>query len=248
MASNTKECECGMVLNSINKGGIASHLKSKTHQLRLKYPEKVVSNKIECDICHILVEIMKYENHLETQDHKLNLERICKNDLICECGIEIELKSETAMRDHYRSKSHKHAIMLKEAGMKEKDYFEFKKQEKMNRKLQEKEKNYNENKDSCNCCKRCFACNIPQKYYNPDQRLCVCCVEILQGGTKICTMCEDEKDINSFERPYLIRCRKCAGMRLKEKYLCKCGKSVSITNMAKHNKSQKHIEAIEELY
>ena len=57
-----------------------------------------------------------------------------------------------------------------------------------------------------------FQINIFHQLLN----LCICCDEILKGGNKQCIDCRAMKDINDFERPYLVRCKKCSCLRVKK--------------------------------
>ncbi|MGE5863177.1 MAG: hypothetical protein ACM31H_05340 [Nitrososphaerales archaeon] len=63
-------CECGIALsNNANKGSIAAHEKSNAHKLRIKYKDILEDDKIFCEGCNLKIDILKYENHLESFNH-----------------------------------------------------------------------------------------------------------------------------------------------------------------------------------
>ena len=188
-------CSCGINLKLNNGGGKAAHLKSKTHETYLKYKDIIVDGKITCIPCGITMKVMSYDGHLTCNLHKLG---ICKSDkTICECGETIFTFSKER---HLQSKTHIHKLHS------------------IDQKLENKIAIYQSNKDNINCCKRCFKVGVPDIYFIPLINLCICCDEILKGGEKRCINCKEMKDINTFERPYLIRCRKCACIRTKRYY------------------------------
>lgn len=107
----------------------------------------------------------------------------------CDCGITI---NEHNMNKHINSKSHISKI------------------EQRNRKVN----NYNNLKDSCNCCSICYATSIDDYYFLKDQYICLCCDEISRGGQKRCKECKQLVDVNKMERPYLKKCKECAAKRI----------------------------------
>ena len=65
--------------------------------------------------------------------------------------------------------------------------------------------------------------------------LCMCCSQILKGGTKKCETCRETIDINKFERPYLLKCKQCVNRRLNTKIMCQqCAKLIPVSSMSKH--------------
>lgn len=77
-----------------------------------------------------------------------------------------------------------------------------------------KENEYNNIKDSCNCCSICFSTSIDEYYFLKDKQMCLCCDEISRGGVKRCKNCKELVDINKMERPYLKKCKECASKRM----------------------------------
>ena len=107
----------------------------------------------------------------------------------CDCGLSI---NEQNMNKHINSRSHITKI------------------EQKNRKIN----NYNNLKDLCNCCSKCFATSIPDYYFLTEQTICLCCYNISKGGEKECKKCKQMVNINKMERPYLKNCKECAAKRI----------------------------------
>ena len=100
-------------------------------------------------------------------------------------------------------------------------------------------------------CTNCKAKSVPMEYYNIDKQVCVCCEEILKGGTKKCWHCFVVKDITLFQRPYLYSCRECAARITRERYHknnytvnCECGSIIKNMYLRTHIKTKKHLEYI----
>ena len=188
-------CSCGISLQLLNSTGKICHRRSKNHEVHMEYKDITVNGKITCIPCDVTMNVMSYKGHLESYLHKSGISR--NETYICECGETIFALSRER---HLKSKSHIHKIHAEE------------------RKLEIKMIQYQLNKNISNCCKRCFKVSIPDMYFIHDIELCKCCDEILRGGEKRCIGCKEIKDINTFERPYLIRCKKCACIRTKKYY------------------------------
>ena len=94
----TNLCECGFNLTTWNMGGIDKHMKSKPHQIRLKYKDIIVDSKITCKICNLTVSFDYYDKHCQ---NKLHLDLVKENKIKCiHCkGVidEIEYKSHEEM-------------------------------------------------------------------------------------------------------------------------------------------------------
>jgi hypothetical protein len=76
---------------------------------------------------------------------------------------------------------------------------------------------YENSKNEANCCCRCFNSYIIDELFNKKYKVCRCCEDILKGGTKKCATCKEVVNMIDLERPYLIRCKKCAKNIKKEK-------------------------------
>ena len=189
-------CSCGVSLKLLNNGGgKACHLRSKTHDTYLKYKDIIVDNKITCVPCGITMKVMSYDGHQTSNMHMAGISR--NNKFVCECG---ETIFEFSKERHLKSKSHIDKLHPSD------------------NKNVNKIAQYQANIDIVNCCKRCLKVSVPDQYFIPFMNLCLCCDEILKGGEKRCINCKEMKDINTFERPYLIRCKKCACLRTKRYY------------------------------
>ena len=96
---------------------------------------------------------------------------------------------------------------------------------------------YDQNKDLNNCCSVCLKTEVPDKYFVNSLNLCLCCDEIVKGGQKRCRDCKEIKDIETFERPYLLKCKTCASQRARNKTICPtCGIELPYGNISHHNK------------
>lgn len=93
---------------------------------------------------------------------------------------------------------------------------------------------HEQQKDDFNWCSRCLATKIQDIYFIKDKQLCQCCEDILKGGEKQCYVCKEQKSIELFEQPYLIKCKVCAAKRIAEKVECSCGKVFSQGTLSKH--------------
>ena len=69
---------------------------------------------------------------------------------------------------------------------------------------------HNISKDETNCCCKCFNSFICDSLFNKRYKICRCCEEILKGGTKRGSGCNEMFKMIELERPYLIRCKTCA--------------------------------------
>ena len=164
---------------------------TKKQATYIKYENIIIDDKITCEKCNISVCVMSYDNHLKSNTHKVG--KSAFDTFKCECG---EVLSNRYKEAHNTSQTHINKINHKR-------YKNVKKFE-----------CYDYSKDKVNCCSRCLKISVPDCYFLNDTKLCICCDEILKGGEKRCRNCKENKDINDFERPYLIRCRKCANTRL----------------------------------
>jgi len=174
---------------------------TKKQATYLKYKDIIVDGKITCEKCNVTVNVMSYDSHLKSAVHAIG--KPSTDKFKCECGAELNLR----YRDiHYKSKEH------------------IEKMNKLNHRNDSKIEAFIYYKDKVNCCSRCLKFLVPDCYFLKDVNLCICCDEILKGGEKRCRACKELKNINDFERPYLIRCKQCAKKRLqkysKNKQLC----------------------------
>ena len=102
-------------------------------------------------------------------------------------------------------------------------------------------------------CINCHAPGCTLANYNIKKSLCLCCDEILRGGTKQCLICHDFKDITLFKRSELKYCKECTkatskAIYDKNNYLvkCECGSTIKNMSMSKHIKTKKHLEYIKQ--
>ena len=103
--------------------------------------------------------------------------------------------------------------------------------------LPEKIQQYTDNKDSFNCCSKCYRIKIPELYFNLETNVCKACDEIELNQDKLCKYCNITKNITLLERPYLVECKKCAADRAKTKVTCeKCSKVCDYGTFSKHKK------------
>ena len=188
-------CSCGLSMKGLSNIAKACHLKAKSHEVHMKYKDITIDDKITCIPCGISMKVMSYTGHLESNLHKSGVSR--NETYICECGETIFALSKER---HEKSKAHIRRIHSEDE------------------KLEVKLLQYEANKDISNCCKRCLKISIPDMYFIPGINLCICCDEILRGGEKRCIGCKEVKNISTFERPYLIRCKKCACIRSRKYY------------------------------
>ena len=158
----------------------------------LKYQDIIVNDKITCKKCNVTVNVKSYDGHLVSKLHYIGKE--ANDKFTCECGETLCIRNRDS---HYLTKIHNE------------------KMKSLNCKNNDKINVYTRNKDKVNCCSRCFKIGVPDCYFLIGVNLCLCCDEILKGGEKRCRNCKELKDINNFERPYLIRCKLCASSRLK---------------------------------
>jgi len=136
----------------------------------------------------------------------------------CECGKDIFVYK---YEKHKLTKSHIKLMTPK------KDHYKLKLEK------------YEQNKDINNCCGVCLKTDIPIEYFIPSLNLCLCCDEVLKGGQKRCKICKEMKDIDSFERPYLCRCKNCASKKAREKVICPtCKIQIDYGNFSRHNKNK----------
>lgn len=204
---STITCDCGLIVTN-TKGSINCHLRSSGHTLRLKYKDILLEkDKIFCKVCNTKLDLLRYEEHLESDDHKFKFEMSKKYTLSCECGYDIVMYDDTALRKHYSSGLHQKGLRLKHSHLSEDEFNYLRKTYNKFRKFESSKVKNN------NCCERCLAINIPERYYNAEQKLCICCIRINKGGNNKCATCKQEKDITLFERPYLFRCKSCASLR-----------------------------------
>jgi len=188
-------CTCGLSMKELSSIAKSGHIKTKSHEVHMKYKDIIVDDKITCIPCGITMKVMSYPGHLGSILHKSGSSR--NETYICECGETIFKMSKER---HEKSKAHLHKLHYED--------------EKLEVKLQ----HYESNKDISNCCKRCLKVSVPDMYFIPVINLCICCDILLRGGEKRCIGCKEVKNINTFERPYLIRCKKCACIRSKKYY------------------------------
>ena len=136
----------------------------------------------------------------------------------CECGKEV---FQTSYEKHMRDKSHIKFMSAK------KDVHKIKLEK------------YEENKELNYCCSVCLKTDIPIQYFIPLLNVCLCCDEISKGGEKRCRICKELKDITTFERPYLSKCKSCASKKAREKIICPiCKIQIHYGNLSRHNKSK----------
>ena len=140
-------CECGEYITTDNEKDIATHNKSKRHTIYTKYKDIIINGKITCIPCNLTLNPMSYETHLESNSHKNGIRR--DETFSCDCGRDIHIYVKEL---HLKSKAHKELLLKKEI-------IEEKQAYKMER--------YRINKDRNNCCERCFAVRIPDKYFSP---------------------------------------------------------------------------------
>jgi len=96
---------------------------------------------------------------------------------------------------------------------------------------------YEQNKNLNNCCSICLKTDIAEKYFINSVNLCLCCDELMKGGQKRCRDCKEMKDIETFERPYLVKCKACASQRARNKVVCTiCNKEIPYGNISHHTK------------
>jgi len=204
-------CECGMVIRT----NTAIHLRGKTHEIRMKHKDIINSeDKITCDKCNISVGFLAYDKHLESKTHIIDN----KDNIICDCGKTVKAVNYDR---HCNSIDHNNYIKISNNNIL-------------------KEEIYNENKDINMCCCVCKAIKLDSKYYVKELNLCICCDEILKGGQKKCSMCKELFDIDMFERPYLLKCKKCAAERAKKVIKCECGMNITIGSQSYHRRSAEH--------
>ena len=188
-------CECGLdVFNK--KGVISSHEKSTRHRMFLQYKDITVDGRVYCNSCESNIAVRRYEDHLQSKYHTQGIKKPKPDDIKidCECGKKF-YEEHRAL--HENTKYHKNELD----------------------KIGTKKEEYNRNKDLNNCCSRCLATKIKNRYYmmyDDDDELCLCCDEILKGGEKECQECNQMKDINTFERPYLLRCKPCCAIKARQ--------------------------------
>lgn len=188
-------------------------------------------------------DLQKIMNHCGTAVHRKKMNKLKNSKPIketCECGYAFITLNPASINNHIKSKSHLHNTMLKEKRLTEEEYRDMQRKEKRDSVINNKIDNFSKYKESLKSCSRCLKVGVPPEYYNIEKDLCLCCEEILIGGTKICTRCKREKDINTFERPYLIKCKECAANRARRRILCVCGDYTTLASKSKHIKSNKH--------
>jgi len=141
----------------------------------------------------------------------------------CECGKKVKAH---IYEKHIKTKQHLYVIRPKKTD------------------LSYKQQQYEQNKDLNNCCKNCLKTDIPPCYYISHTNLCVCCSQILAGGTRLCRICKQDKPVELMERPYLYYCKSCANIRIQKPMDCECGATISLSTKYKHQQSQKHLRAM----
>jgi len=146
-----------------------------------KITRDIIEGKYTCTSCCISMEASSYYKHIKSKNH-------IEGKTKCECGGFYYLAS---FSQHEEATIHKQYL------------------EKIREKKNKLEQ-YEINKDESNCCSNCHKINISDRYYIPELKLCKCCDEIIEGGIKRCIDCKEKKEIKFFEKPYLIRCKKCA--------------------------------------
>ncbi|MGE5863176.1 MAG: hypothetical protein ACM31H_05335 [Nitrososphaerales archaeon] len=92
----------------------------------------------------------------------------------CECGYDIIMYDDLALRKHYHSSLHHKGLKLKHSQLNEEEFNFIRKNYNRFKKFESAKVKNN------NCCERCLAINIPDRYYNPELKLCICCVRINQ--------------------------------------------------------------------
>jgi hypothetical protein len=186
-------CECS--LSFANEKKYDKHRTSKLHELRLKYlPDQ--DNKVRCPACDISIDIYQYENHLCRAKH---LEKSNQDIPKVKCIVCGKSYREQNYESHLNSIAHKNKMKIKN--------------DKKELNLQQ----YEELKDQVNCCCECKHVNVNQSNYNTKYKMCNYCYELSLGSTKTCICCKETKPCNLFERPKMVRCKKCVREKIKTK-------------------------------
>jgi hypothetical protein len=149
------------------------------------------NNDFYCDTCKVTISIQSKRKHLKSKAHQAGVVK-GEEKLRCACG---GVYFSALFHFHEQTDIHKAYI---------------RKREEENRKREE----YDLSKDSKRCCSSCLKIDIPKTDYNEDLKLCKTCEKISRNEEKTCPICKKTKNISEFEKPRLLRCKKCASIKI----------------------------------
>lgn len=186
-------CECSLIFTSEKM--YDKHKSSKLHELRLKYSSDQ-ENKVICPSCNIKIDIYQYEHHLDRAKHLEKTNQSVPKVKCNDCG---KCYREQNFDTHLNSTAHKNKIKIK------------------NDRNEVRCREYEELKDKSNCCGKCKRVNIDVSNYNEEYRMCKYCYEVSLGSTRTCICCKETKPSSLFERPKMIRCKKCVCDKIRQR-------------------------------
>ena len=186
-------CECSLIFGS--KKMYDKHKDSKLHELRVKYSADH-ENKVRCPTCDISIDIYQYDNHLGRPKH---LEKSNQSIHKVKCTVCGKSYRDQNFEAHLTSTAHKNKIKSK------------------NDRNQIKYQQYDKLKEQTNCCSECKRVNINDTNYNREYKMCNYCYEVSLGSTRTCIWCKETKPCTLFERPKMIRCKKCVCNKIRQR-------------------------------